>query len=774
MKEFFEIVKRNFLQPAVIAIFVLACSLLLLGERRDAWFISSVIMLNTLISIVQEVRARRALKKLELMNSPRARRIMPDGSKEEIMFDQIAIGDKMQIQAGDEIPADGFVIESAGLEVDESMLTGESAAIDKNTKDKVYASTIATAGSAIVEASEVGAGTRAGAITSVLKRYMPAPTPLQKAITRAIYIFTYSALAVAGLIFLVYWTDGQSAIKIVKTITSAAVTVVPEGLLLASTLLLALGSLRLAQVKVLPQKISAIEAMALLNVLCVDKTGTLTSDQVVYDKLEIFNKKDDKKNIEQLIALVALATPQNNSTSQAIMSALKIIDKYKVIDTLAFSSDRKMSGVRVKIKQKIYTVLLGAPEYLGKLAPMDQAQIERVQHLVTNGQRVLLVALFKDNVVDLKKLSINTGRPVGLVVLNNGLRDNVKQTVDYLQRGGVSIKVISGDNPMTVQYVARQAGIKYSNKITTGGELDELSPERWQKVVKEMTIFARILPEQKERLIETFISQGNFTGMVGDGVNDALALKKANLGVAMQAGAAASRRVSDVVLLDNSFTSLPIGMKLGNRIMLAIETIALLFFHKVFFGVILLITTMVLNIVYPFEPRHVSFINIFLVTIPTVLTMLFLPHSDRRVDPRYFWHDTLVAALPIALITGLAIAASYWTAYNTLGPGLDASTATVVVTVLFGAHIYFLSPFILGSKSDRKTLLTAFLYVAAAMFVILMSFGFDISRRFFDFGQLSLVQLQALLPVALIVLIAFVLQRVLAIVLRQKFLRRSH
>ncbi len=754
MKDFLIILGRNFGSPIVIAILVLATTLLVLGQGRDAFFISAVITVNTLFAIVQEIRAKLALRKLELMSAPHARRQLANGQFEEILYDQLQPGDVIQLRAGDEVPADGGIVESTGLEVDESMLTGESAAVEKDMKATVYAASSVVAGSALVRVTAVGAATKAGAMTATLKRYTPQLTPLQRAIWRAITLLTYGALGLAALIFFVYYASGKDAVTIFKTITSAAVTIVPEGLLLASSLLLAFGSLKLAQAKVLPQKLSAIEAMALLNVLCVDKTGTLTSDTVTCDALEFFEKDvQHQARLRDLVAIAARATGDGNATGEAIAAATEEPAKYKILDRLAFSSERKMSGVRTVYDGTTQTLLMGAPEFLGVLAPLSSAQKKRVDTLVAGGRRVLLVATFDDQRTALKKLAPGSGQAVGLVILGNALRDGVHDTVDYLQKNGVSLRVISGDNPQTVRYIATAVGIAHSDRATTGVELAKLSEKAWDKTVLATTIFARVLPEQKERLIATFQKHGNFTGMVGDGVNDALALKKADLGVAMYAGATASRRVADIVLLNNSFTSLPLGMHLGNRIMQAIEVIATLFFHKIIFGIVLLLATLALAVPYPFEPRHVTFMNIFLVTLPTVMWTLFPPTPRRRVQPTQFWRNTLVAVAPIALLSGLAVSASYaltlW-----LHPGMargDASTNTIIIATFFGVYLVFLASKMLDVAYDRPAKLARIFYVVSASGVALLTFGSRLVREFFDFSRPSWAYLWPTLAIVIAV-----------------------
>ena len=733
MRDFFAIIRRNFVSPIVIAIFVLAIILLLLNEKRDAWFISVVILVNTILAVVQEVRAQRALKKLELMSAPRARRIDSSGAINEIMFDELVSGDRVLLQIGDEVPADGRVIDSQGLEIDESILTGESAPVDKVTNSRVYAACAVTAGNAKIKITAVGADTKAGSMTASLKRYTPQLTPLQQAISHAITWLTYGALGLALLIFVVYFFSGQDAVRIFKTITSAAVTVVPEGLLLASSLLLAFGSLKLAQAKVLPQKLAAIEAMALLDVLCVDKTGTLTSDEIEFEDFELFDKNN--RHAKKAVGIIAKETGSGSATGEAIAHGLPVNDSYEVLERLAFSSARKMSGLKLRFTDKTHTVIMGAPEFVEKLAPLSLEQKLRIELLSSEGKRVMLVAEFSDITASIKELADGSGVAIGLIILSNSLRQGVKKTIHYLQKNGVSLRVISGDNPNTVSYIAKQAGIADYQKVITGAELSKIDDERWFDVVSNTTIFARVLPEQKERLIKTFRELGFYTGMVGDGVNDALALKEADLGVAMYAGAAASRRVADIVLLDNSFNSLPLGMKLGNKIMQAIEIIATLFFHKIIYGVILLLCTLALTVVYPYEPRHISFMNIFLVTLPTIMWTLFPPLPRHRLSPKYFWRDTLFAVAPIAVLTGFTVTATY-IYLRVIHPGnlLGVSTTTVLVATFFGIYLVFLVPKMFGVINDGEAKLARLLYMLTVVLVVITSFGLGFMRDFFDFS----------------------------------------
>ena len=754
MRDYLEIIRRNLMSPIVIAIFLLALALLYAGERRDAWFISVVIAVNTVIGIVQEVRAKYALKQLELMSAPRARLVRGD-EVVEVMYDALQVGDEILLEAGDELPADGVVLSARGLEVNESMLTGESASIDKKKHDEVYAATTVIAGSARVRVTAVGDATKAGAISATLKQYTPRLTPLQQAIQNAITFLTYCAIVLSLLVFARYRIAGFESVRILKTIITSAITIVPEGLLLASSLLLAFGSLKLAQAKVLPQKLSAIEAMALLNILCTDKTGTLTSDEITLEHVEPFGGSDEP--VKQLAAMVAHETSGGNATGQAIITALDLPYEYTVDDILAFSSARKFAGVRARVDGRVRTLIMGAPEYVARMAPLSTAEQQQIEKWTDDGLRVLLLAEFDDNNTPLKSLKPGSGRPLAVVLLRNLLRDGVVDTVAFLQRQGVNIRVISGDNPRTVQYVARAAGINNPDTAITGAELAELDEPAFATAADQHTIFARVLPEQKERLIAHFSQQNHqFTGMVGDGVNDALALKKADLGVAMYAGAPASRRVADIILLNNSFNSLPLGMRLGNQIMQAIEVIATLFFHKIIYGLVLLAVTLVLGVIHPYAPRHITFLNIFLVTMPTIMWTLFPPRSHHRINPHNFWRDTLGAVTPIALVSGAAVSITYLMLRAMQPHDQDTvSTMTVLVATFFGVYLVFLVGPMLGVVLDRRAKTARMLYIAAALLVASTSFAVPLLRRFFDFTIPTLAMIG---PVAGVVVIAALLQ----------------
>lgn len=781
MKHLLIIIARNLFTPITIAIFTLAAILLSLGEAKDAWFVSAVILFNTILACIQEIRAYLMLKKLELMSAPKAR-ILRDGKEVEVMFDELQINDEIILKSGDEIPADVLILNAKSLEVNESMLTGESMPIKKVKNDKAWASTIVVAGSASAKVLAVKDETRAGKMTAKLKSYKPVLTPLQKKIANAISGLTFFALGLSVIIYLVYSFTGQNYITIFRTITTAAVVVVPEGLLLASSMLFAYGSIRLAQAKVLPQKLSAIEGMALLDVLATDKTGTLTSPEIIYNELEILTHHDENF-VKELIWATTKETGADNSTGRAILAGLSECspEKYEILDSLAFSSARKFAGIRVKLGRETESVLLGAPEFVLKNSDekIKSPILERANLLNQQGLRTLILARFKttNTIEDALKEKADL-EPLALVTLKNELRPKVKETVEFLQNQNVALKVISGDNPMTVSFVAKEAGILNADSYITGEELNKLSPIDFRETVLKSTIFARVLPDQKERIIAVFQSESLYTGMVGDGVNDALAIKQSDLGIAMFDGAVATRRVADLVLLDNSFTALPTGMKIGNRIMQSIEMIAMLFFHKIILGVTLLFATLFLGVNYPFLPRHITFMNFILVTLPTFIVTFFPPKPRHRINPKHFWKDTLLSIAPIAFLSGITVTFTYWLSSVQSGVIFDGSngfskdvlTTTVIVASYFGALMTVISGVILDAGNTRNIMLGRAAYAVGVVLFTAAAFGISPLRDFFNF---ALPKEQSWFFIIFVVGLVSIVQLAIAKIMKDRIIARN-
>ena len=767
MKHIRNIIFRNFISPISIAIFVLAAGLFYLGELRDAWFISVVILVNSTIGSIQEIRAYLTLKKIELLSAPRAR-VFRGENIEEVLFNELQVGDKIQLKTGDEVPADAKILSANSFEIDEAILTGESLAIKKIKNSEILAGSIVVSGDAVAEVTAVGEDTKSGQMTKKLKTYKPNLTPIQQNISKLISGMTYFAIFLAIAVIWRYAHLGNSQVEILKTITSAAIVVVPEGLLLASSLLFAYGSLRLLQAKVLPQKISAIEDMALLQILATDKTGTLTSPEIIFESLENLSDEADE-TLQKVLVELNSQSQEKNATAQAILAEFG--DKktgLKVIDAMAFSSARKLSGITVSGDNTEQSVVFGAPEFILKNCvdeKISQQISERINALAEKGLRVLLLAKFQKTGKISELLKTEKLQPLAIVTLKNSLRQNVSETVDFLQKRGVSLRVISGDNPRTVSFIAKEAGILDPDKFITGAELNEMSEEDFEKAVMENTIFARVLPEQKEKIISIFQKNKLYTGMIGDGVNDALAIKKADLGISMFDAAPATRRVADLVLMDNSFTSLPSGVKIGDRIMLAIEMIAVLFFHKIILGLTILFVSLSLGIDYPFLPRHITYMNFILVTLPTILTTLFPPIPVGKINPQNFWRDTLRNIAPIAVLSGFAVSMIYVVMISDLeNPSLNqirgVLATVVVIAAYFGVFVTILGEKMLSSKLIRNTIYRRVLYILVTVLFTGAVFGSRLLRDFFEFNLPSIEKIWFVISVIMVVsIVQFIMMK---------------
>ncbi len=741
MTQYIKILARHLLAPILLIILVLSAVLLFLGERQDALFVTGAAVVNALFGLIQEFRASMTLRKIELMSKPKVK-VWREQQVVEVDYKEVAVGDVLMVEIGDEMPVDGEVLKSSGMECDESILTGEAQPVRKKAGDVVYASSIVVAGSARILTTQVGDATRTGKMVKRLKNYSPQLTPLQKMLAKTIQNLTILSLLMAVVFYVVYSFNSVEFVKIVKTITTAAITVVPEGLLLASTVFLAYGSLKLTQAKVLPQKLSAIESMALIDVLCVDKTGTLTSPEITFNEMHWLGEfsASAKKSYRLALGCLAREAKSPNATTAALAQEMSPALGYKVLDEMAFSSTRKMSGIKVQYLLGSHNIILGAPEFVAKFAKLTKADQTKIDQLNQRGLRTLLLVELPMEVgfADLEKIdgAELKAQAIALITLKNYLRDGVVEAIEYLQSNGIVIKVISGDNPATVAFIAKQAGIKKTESVITGETLEKLKPADWKKAVLDATIFARVLPHQKEKIIATYKQAGLYTGMVGDGVNDALALKQSDLGVAMRAGAAATRRISDIVLLNNSFNSLPMGMQLGNKIIQSIEMIACLFFHKIIFGVTLSVLTLASGLLYPFAPRHLTFMNMFLVTLPTIIFTIFPPLPRQRLNPKNFWRDTLLNIAPLAVVSGIGIYAVYVTMLA-LSPSKASGIATVTVlaTTFFGMFAVRFINVIFDTRQSRSAKMAMLLYVIASSVIALTSFGFKFTREFFNFYQ---------------------------------------
>src|SRR5215208_2202914 len=606
--------------------YALCLLLVLLGRPFDAILPMAVVLANVAVSVFQEVRAKRKLDEIALLTHPTAK-VIRDGREQDVDPAEIVRGDLLMVGPGDQIVVDGAVGGGGTMEVDESQLTGESDLVRKREGDQVFSGSFCVTGSAHYEAQRIGAASFANQVTAGARAERRVLTPLQREINGMIRLM----ILVAGFLMVVLTVSAFAyRTPFVELVQSLVVVIglVPQGLLLAIVVAYALGAMRVAGQGALVQQTNAIESLSNVDTFCLDKTGTLTTNRLrVEDVLPLGIDRDDLR--ARLSDFVASATT-TNKTSEAIAAALPG-EKQPAIDEVPFSSARKwsalvfdgneegLSGPPTSSLRGVY--VLGAPEMLRPHLRQGADLNGQGDEWTARGLRVLLFAYRPEptplNDGDDRVRDPDGLIPLGLVGLTDELRPQAYETLTAFTEAGVDLKIISGDNPETVKALAVQAGFDPEARLISGPELDRLDDGQLDTVAIDYGVFGRITPEQKEGLVEALHGRGRYVAMTGDGVNDVLSLKKADLGIAMQSGSQATRGVADIVLTNDSFAVLPHAITEGQRIIAGMQDVLKLFLSRTFFLALLIIAVGIVG-TFPFSPRQSALLSILTAGIPAV------------------------------------------------------------------------------------------------------------------------------------------------------------
>jgi cation-transporting ATPase E len=723
-----EILRANILTRFNFILGVLVAVIFAVGEPQDALF-GFALVANTLIGIGQEVRAKRTLDRLAVLNAPRAR-VIRDGSRQDIAVAELVGGDLVDLRPGDQLVADGVVRASAGLQADESLLTGESEPVDKRQGDRLWSGSFVVAGAGGYQATEVGGQAYGRRLAAEARRFTLVRSELMDGINRILRYVTWALAPVAALLLAGLLHARDTAREAVTGTVAALAGMVPQGLVLLTSVAFGVAAVRLARRRVLVQQLPAVEGLARVDVVCLDKTGTLTDGTIVFDRLIPI---DDGAPAQA--ALGALADDKNsNPTLAAIGQAFPPPDRWHRIGSVAFSSARKWSAAAFAGHG---TWVLGAPEMVLSGQPEHLAA---AAGLAAAGHRVLVLAR-ADGPLDGETLPPDL-RAAALIVLNERLRPDTAETLAYFAAQGVSLKVISGDSPHTVAAVAARAGLPGAAAPFDARSLPE-DPEALGRVLEEHSVFGRVAPHQKQAMVKALQARGHTVAMTGDGVNDVLALKLADIGIAMGSGAPATKAVAELVLLDGRFATLPGVVAEGRRVTANIERVAGLFVIKTVWAALLAVAVGTLLLPYPFLPRHLTIIDTLTIGIPSFF--LALAPNARRYLPG-FARRVLRFAIPAGAIVGSAAFASYSLARAGGLPLLQQRTAAVLVTFILSLGVLALLAIPL---TWRRTIL---LIAVLASFVLL--FPLPALRSFYALqlprGQLGLTVLIAASGVAAI------------------------
>lgn len=672
---------------------------LLVGDPRDALF-GFIVVANAAIGVVQEYRAKRTLDKLAVLHAPRAR-VLRDGAEAEIAVAEVVHDDVLLLRTGDQVPADATILSSEALEIDESLLTGESDPVAKSEGDAALSGSAVVAGYGSARVHAVGAESYASALTAEARRFSLVNSEIRNSINR---IILYIAWALIPIIVLVIngqmsahggWraaiATGDWRIAVVSAVASI-VAMIPEGLVLLTSISFGMAAVTLARKQVLVQELPAVEGLARVDMVCLDKTGTLTEGRMELADTALISPVP---GWESVLAWQG-AHPNANGTAAALSSSYTSAPEQLPISEVHFSSARKYSAVTFGAGPAAGDWVLGAPEVV--LAEGSHPDALAASYDASGkGLRAVILAHREadakvsdpasDALVTDAEFSLAGLKPVALLVFRERVRPDAGATLEYFREQGVELKIISGDNPRTVAAVARDVGFIFDGDGYDARELpDDL--EAMADVLERENVLGRVTPEQKKSIVQALQSRDHVVAMTGDGVNDALALKHADIGIAMGSGAAATKAVSRLVLLDGQFSHLPSVVAEGRRVIANVERVANLFLTKTTYAIIISIVIGILMWRYPFLPRQLSIVSSMTIGIPAFFLAL-LPNA-RRYQPG-FLRRTLMFAIPSGTIVAACIMAVYSYALMFPNPALsgellirEAQTA-VTMTVLLVA-----------------------------------------------------------------------------------------
>ncbi|GAA5073277.1 cation-transporting ATPase E [Thermocatellispora tengchongensis] len=668
------IVRANVLTLFNGVIGVLWALILIFGEWQDSVF-GLVIVANTAIGVVQELRAKRTLDRLAVVNEAPVR-VRRDGAEREIPPRQVVLGDLVLLGPGDRLLVDGAVTASDGLEVDESLLTGEADPVHKQPGDEVLSGSFVVAGTGCYTATRVGTDAYAAKLAEEASAFSLARSELREGITRFIKYITWAVVPIGALLTYSQLTRDSSFAEAITGTVAGVVTMIPEGLVLMTSIAFAVGVVRLGRRRCLVQELPAIEGLARVDVLCLDKTGTLTAGGMDLD--QVIPVGEPGLPVDRALAALAACDPRPNPTALAIRAGYGDDPGWRVRFGVPFSSARKWSGARF---EEHGAWILGAPDVL---LPPGTPAYERAGELAATGLRVLVLCRVPDGALDAPDaLTGGEGSPqaAALVVLRQRIRPDARETLRYFAEQNVTIKVISGDNPESVKAIATSLGIPGGEHAVDARTLPEDDPDKLAEILDRTTVFGRVTPRQKRLFVSALQSRGHTVAMTGDGVNDVLALKDADLGVAMGSGSGATKAVAQVVLLDDRFATLPHVVAEGRRVLANIERVSNLFLTKTFYAIVLSLLTGVAGLAFPFAPRHSTLVNALTIGIPAFF--LALAPSLERSRPG-FVPRVLRFAVPAGVICALAMFASF-TLAHTGTSSLDQDRTAAVITLFLAS-----------------------------------------------------------------------------------------
>ena len=660
-----QIIAGNFFTLFNFLNFGLALAIFLVGSYKNLLFLG-VVFCNTLISTIQEIRSKKVIDKLSLLNESKAT-VIRDGKEVSIGIHEIVFGDIIKLKAGNQIVTDSRILVGEIL-VNESLITGESESVTKNKDMNILSGSFVVSGSCLAEVIHVGADNYTAQISAEAKYIKKVNSEIMNFINKIIKYISIAIIPIGVLLFLGQMDSGPFGDTVIHVV-AALIGMIPEGLVLLTSTVLAISVIRLSKYNVLVQELYCIETLARVDTICLDKTGTITKGEMEVSKLVPLNEIPMNEIVDAL-SIMSYHMENDNQTMEAISKKYARKNDYKVLEVVPFSSQAKWSGISFEN----VSYIIGAPEIVLK----DTAKIDKELNLYTESNRTILLGKVNHKLNKTLPLDVE---PMALVIINDKVRLEAKATLDYFKEQGVEIKLISGDNPKTVAGVAKKVGLTDVKYIDMGKcDLPIMD------IVDKYSVFGRVKPKQKKEIIMALKANGHTVAMTGDGVNDVLALKEADCSVAMNSGSDAARNVSQLVLLDSNFSSMPKVVAEGRRSINNIQRSSSLFLCKTTYATLLAILFMFLPLSYPFEPIQLTLTSVVTIGIPSFI--LALEPNNERINGKIIL-NVLKRSIPTALTIVLNILIISLLPYIIRLTLDEVSTLCVLLTGLTGFMLLY-------------------------------------------------------------------------------------
>lgn len=719
----------------------------------DSIGILTIALLNTFLAIYQEIKAKHALDKVNLLLKKEVT-VIRDGEEKPIEPEQIVKDDIVKIQRGDQVVVDGCVMYSNHLEIDESLLTGESNPIQKKEKDEVLSGSFCLSGNGFYKAEKIGDHSFAAEITKTAKKYKFDKTPLQKRID--LIVKTLFGVAIVLVLLEVILNRGNYDIDFIRKISTILISLVPQGLVLMATVTYAIGVFRISKLGAIVQRLNAIESFSNVKIVCTDKTGTLTQNKLTVHKISIAENGLPEDEIKKLIGTYAKLTSDKNATINALC-IYEGDDSYKFTDEFPFSSERKMSMIEaVRGEEKFVFIIGGYDILINSLDEKSKTDYEKI--FSENNLSIYRNILFgkvktSGSINDIKDSKIDI-EPYCIISIKDSIREDVFDAIKLFNDNGIKIKILSGDSSKSVQEVANEIGWKIKDdELISGDELEKVSDDNIYKTVMDKIIFARLKPEHKLRIIKTLKKEKIYTAMIGDGVNDLPAIKESDMGIAMEEGSSITKEVADIVLLKNKFSLLPQIFDEGNKIVNTVNSIGKLFVTKNFFIIFITLMSLFFLLDFPLTPRRVSLINIFGIGLPAFIISLKNMNTDKTMN---FMKDLI----SFVILSALIIVASGYTGIYIVQKYHEVSEKDiqmVMLTIMVITNIANYFSIVLTKKETQENRLIYILYgfIIMLIYIFLSASSFNpwILNIIKKFYELDFVR-QDLWPVIMAVSVA--------------------